>query len=121
MWENTSTQLKPGGKLVNTRVIGNIDTAYAASGKYGISLSDLTPFLGGAQYQVHCHVDPPFEFGAHLLNTHVNPFSDINYRHGLGDLEYLKAEETEIVKEDEAFWSDFVKAPYMGVLTAKKP
>lgn len=55
-----------------------------------------------------------------MLNTHVDPSSDINRRNGLGDLEYLKAEETEIAKKDEAFWADFIEAPYMGVLTARK-
>jgi hypothetical protein len=64
MWRNTSTQMKPGGKLVNTRVTGHLDESYAASGKYGISISDLKPFPGGMQYQVHCHIDPPFHFGA---------------------------------------------------------
>jgi hypothetical protein len=121
MWRNTSTYLKPGGKLVNTRVTGHLDEGYAASGKYGIRISDLNPFPSGMQYQVHCRIDPPFQFGAHLLDTHADLSNDINLRHGLGSLEYLKAEDTEIVKEDEVFWADFVKAPYMGVLTAKKP
>jgi hypothetical protein len=121
MWRNTSTQLKPGGKLVNTRVTGHLDENHAATGKYGISITDLTPFPGGMQYQVHCHIDPPFHFGAHLLDKHLDSSSDISYRNGLGDLEYLKAEETVIVKEDEAFWADYLKAPYMGVLTARKP
>jgi hypothetical protein len=121
MWRNTSTQLKPGGKLVNTRVTGHLNEHYAASGKYGISITDLTPFPGGMQYQVHCHIDPSFHFGAHLLDKHLDSSSDISYRNGLGDLEYLEAEETEIVKEDEAFWADYLKAPYMGVLTARKP
>jgi hypothetical protein len=120
MWRNTSTQLKPGGKLVNTRVTGHLDEGYAVAGKYGISISDLKPFPGGVQYQVHCHIDPPFQFGAHMLDTHVDPSSDINHRNGLGDLGYLKAEETETVKKDEAFWADYIKAPYMGVLTARK-
>ena len=55
-----------------------------------------------------------------MLDTHVDPSSDINHRNGLGDLGYLKAEETETVKKDEAFWADYIKAPYMGVLTARK-
>jgi hypothetical protein len=121
MWRNTSTQLKPGGKLVNTRVTGHLDEGYAAAGKYGISISDLEPLPGGMQYQVHCHIDPPFHFRAHMLDTHVDPSSDINHRNGLGDLEYLEAGETQIVKEDEVFWADYIKAPYMGVLTARKP
>lgn len=121
MWRNTSTQLKPGGKLVNTRVTGHLDEKYAASGKYGISISDLRLFPGGMQYQVHCHIDLPFHFRAHLLDKHADASSDINYRNGLGDLEYLAAEDTEIVKEDQAFWADYIRAPYMGVLTARKP
>lgn len=121
MWRNTATQLKPGGKFVNVRVTGHLDKEYATTGKYGISISGLTPFPGGMQYQVHCHIDPPFQFGAHLLDKHADASNDINHRDGPGDLEYLKAEDTEIVKEDKTFWAEFVKAPYMGVLTAKKP
>lgn len=120
MWRNTSAQLKPGGKLVNTRVTGHLDEDYAASGKYGISITDLMRIPGGVQYQVYCHIDPPFHFGAHLLDKHADSSSDISHRNGLADLEYLKAEETEIVKEDGAFWADYLKAPYMGVLTATK-
>ena len=97
MWRNTSTQLKPGGKLVNIRATGRLDEEYAASGKYGI------------------------QFGSHLLDKHANLSSDIDYRNGLVDLECLNAEETEVVKEDKAFWADFVKAPCMGVFTARKP
>ncbi|GAB7331593.1 hypothetical protein MBLNU13_g02972t1 [Cladosporium sp. NU13] len=121
MWQNAATQLKPGGKLVNIRSTEHLDEEYAASGKYGISISDLVPFPGGMQYQVHCHNDPSFQFGAHLLDKHADLSNDINHRNGLGDLEYLKAEDTQVVKEDEAFWADFVKAPFMGVLTARKP
>ena len=121
MWRNTATQLKPGGKLVNIRATGNLNEEYAASGRYGISVSDLTPFPGGMQYEVHCHVDPPFQFGSHLLDKHADLSSDINYRNGLGDLERLKAEDTEVVKEDEGFWADFLKAPCMGVFEARKP
>jgi hypothetical protein len=73
------------------------------------------------QYQVYCHIDPPFHFGAHLLDKHADASDDISHRHGLGNLEYLKAEDTEIVREDEAFWADYIRAPYMGVLTARKP
>jgi len=121
MWRNASTQLKPGGKFVNTRAIGNLDADYAKSGKYGVSLSDLTPCPDGMQYQVHCHIDPPFEFGGHLLDNHADLSNDINYRNGLSDLEFMKLQETETVKEDAAYWADFVKAPYMGVLIARKP
>ena len=121
MWRNASTQLKPGGKLVATRVTGNLDADYAALGKYGVSISDLTPFPGGTQYQVHCHIDPPFEFGGHFLDTHADLSNDINHRNGVGDLELLKPEETEVVKQDQAYWADFVQAPYMGVLVARKP
>lgn len=121
MWRNTATQLKPGGKLVNIRATGHLDEEYAVSGKYGISVSDLTPFPGGMQYQVHYHIDPPFQFGSHLLDKHADLSSDINYRNGLGDLERLKAEDTEVVKEDERFWADFLKAPCMGVFEARKP
>jgi hypothetical protein len=42
MWRNASTQLKPGGKLINIRVVGSLDSAHVKSGKYGINLSDLT-------------------------------------------------------------------------------
>jgi hypothetical protein len=46
MRRNASTQLKPGGKLVNIRVVSSIDSAHVKSGKYGISLSDLTTIPG---------------------------------------------------------------------------
>jgi hypothetical protein len=55
------------------------------------------------------------------LDKHADLSSDINYRNGLGDLERLKAEDTEVVKEDEGFWADFLKAPCMGVFEARKP
>lgn len=121
MWRNASTQLKPGGKLVATRVTGHLNAEYATAGKYGVSISDLKAFPGGVQYQVHCHIDPPFQFGGHLLDKHADASNDLNHRNGLGDMELLKPEETHVVKEDEAFWADFVREPYMGVMTARKP
>jgi hypothetical protein len=121
MWRNAATQLKPGGKLLNTRVIGHLDADYARSGKYGVSISDLTPCPGGMQYEVHCHIDPPFQFGGHLMDKHADLSNDINHRNGLGDLEFMKLEETEVVRANEAYWADFVKTPYMGVLIARKP
>lgn len=121
MWRNTSTQLKPGGKLVNIRATGPFDIDYAVSGKYGISLSDLTSIPGGVRYQVHCHIEPPFEFEGTTLDANASLSNEINHRNGLGDLEVLKPEETEVVKADAAFWADFVKEPYLAILTARKP
>lgn len=55
------------------------------------------------------------------MEKHADLSSNINYRNGLGDLQSLKAVDTEVVKEDEGFWADFIKAPCMGVFTARKP
>lgn len=120
MWRNTSAQCKPGGKLVNVRATGPYDVEYARTGKYGISLSDVTTIPGGVRYQVHCHLDPPIDFEGTSLETSSSLSNEINHRYGFGDLEVFKFEETDIVKGNQAFWEDFVKAPYLAVLTARK-
>lgn len=121
MYRNMSTQLKPGGKLVNVRVTGNLDADYAVSGKYGVRISDLTPTPTGMLYQVNCHTEPPFHFAGSALDIHTRLSNEINHRNGLGSLEMLRPEETDTVKADEDFWEAFVKRPYMGVMTARKP
>jgi SAM-dependent methyltransferase len=122
MWRNASTQLKPGGKLVNARVIGHIETNQALlSGKYGVSYSDLTRIPSGVQYQVHCHTQPPFQFGGHFLDKHADLSNDINHCNGLGDLELMEPRDTEAVKNDREFWTDFLEEPFMGVAVARKP
>lgn len=120
MWRNTSAQCKPGGRLVNVRGTGPYDAGYAVNGKYGISLSDVTPIPGGTRYQVHCHLDPPIEFEGTTLETSASLSNEINHRYGFGDLEVLKPEETETVRANEGFWEEFVRTPYLGILTAKK-
>jgi hypothetical protein len=120
MWRNVSTQLKSGGKVINIRAVGSLDLAYIKAGKYGITLSDLTSIPGGVRYKVTAHIDPPFEFEGTTLDASASLSNEINYRHGLGDLEILKPEDTEVVRNDEAFWEDFVKEPFCYVLTARK-
>lgn len=120
MWRNVSTQLKLGGKLINIRVVGSIDSAHVTSGKYGISLSDPTAIPGGVRYKVTAHIEPPFEFEGTTLDASASLSNEINHRHGLGDLEILRPEDTEVVRNDEAFWEDFVKEPFCYVLTARK-
>jgi hypothetical protein len=121
MWRNASTQLKPGGKLINIRVVGSLDSARVKSGKYGITLSDLTSIPGGVRYQVTPHTEPPFSFEATTLEASANLSNEINRRHGFGDLEILKPEDTEVVRSDGAFWEYFVSEPFCVVLKAKKP
>jgi hypothetical protein len=120
MWCNASSQLKPGGKLVSARAVGNFQTDHALSGKYGISISDLATIPGGIEYQVHCHTKPPFQFGGHLLDRHADLSDGINHRNGLGDLELMNPKETEVVKKDWAFWADFLEEPFMIVTVANK-
>jgi hypothetical protein len=69
---------------------------------------------------VTAHIEPPFEFEGTTSEESANLSNEINHRHGLGDLEVLKPEDTEVVRTDEAFWGDFVKEPFCFVLTAKK-
>jgi hypothetical protein len=121
MWHNASSHLKPGGKLVSARAGGNFETDHALSGKYGISISDLTTIPGGILYQVHCHTKPPFQFGCHLLDRHADLSDGINHRNGLGDLELMESRYTEAVKKDGAFWADFLEEPFMLVTVARKP
>lgn len=121
MWRNASTQMKPGGKLVNVRVTGSLDADYAVQGKYGIAITDLEPFPGGMRYKVHCRTEPPFQIGGCLLDKHADLSSGFNYLHGLGDLETMKPEETEVVKAEKAFWSDFLEKPYFALVVARKP
>jgi len=121
MWRNASTQLKPGGKLVNVRATGLFDTDHVKSGKYGLTLSGLTSIPGGVRYQVTVHIDPPFEFEGTTLEASASLSNEINHRNGFADLEVLKPEDTEVVRSDEAFWKDFVEEPFCVVLTARKP
>jgi hypothetical protein len=120
MWRNASTQLKPGGKLVNVRAIGSLTSAHTKSGKYGVSITGLTSIPGGVRYRVTAHIEPPFEFEGTTQDATANLSNEINHRHGLGDLEVLKPEDTEVVRSDEAFWEGFVREPFMVVLTARK-
>ena len=120
MWRNASTQLKPGGKFINIRAIGSLDSAHIQSGKYGLTISGLTSIPGGVRYQVTAHIDPPFSFEGTTLEASSSLSNEINHRNGLGDLEVLKPEDTEVVRSNEAFWADFVKEPFMVVLTATK-
>lgn len=121
MWRNASTQLKPGGKFINIRAIGSLDSAHIQSGKYGLTISGLTSIPGGVRYQVTAHIDPPFSFEGTTLEASSSLSNEINHRNGLGDLEVLKSEDTEVVRSEEEFWEDFVREPFMAVLTAKKP
>ena len=120
MWRNASAQLKPGGKLINIRAIGSLDSAHIQSGKYGLTISGLTSIPGGVRYQVTAHIDPPFSFEGTTLEASSSLSNEINHRNGLSDLEVLKPEDTEVVRSNEAFWADFVKEPFMVVLTATK-
>jgi hypothetical protein len=121
MWRNASTQLKPGGKLINIRVTGSLTSAHMKSGKYGLTISDLTAIPGGVRYRVTVHIEPQFEFEGTTLEASASLSNEINHRNGLGDLEVLKPEDTEVVRNDEAFWEDFVREPFCAVLTARKP
>jgi hypothetical protein len=121
MWRSASTQLKPGGKLVNLRAVGSLGSAHIKSGKYGVSVSGLTSIPGGVRYRVTAHVEPPFEFESTTQDATANLSNDINHPHGLGDLGVMKPEDMEVVRSDEMSWEDFVKEPFMVVLTARKP
>ena len=107
MWRSTSTQLKPGGKLVNVRATGPFDTDHVKSGKYGLAVSALTSRPGGVRYQVTVHIDPPFEFEGTTLKASANLSNEIYHRNAFGVLEVLKPEDTEVVRSDEAFWEYF--------------
>lgn len=121
MWRNASTQLKPGGKLVSVKATGRLDSDIMKSGKYGVSNSDITPIPGGMRYRVTVHIEPPFNFESTTLEASVGFSNEINHRNGLGDIEVLKPEETEVVRSDEVFWQDFVREPFLVVLTIRKP
>lgn len=121
MYRNMSTQLKPGGKLVNIRVIGNLDADHSRLGKYGVKISDLIPTPGGMRYRAQFNIEPPVQVEGCAFDVHTSMSNKINHRNGLGDLEILRPEDSDIVKANEEFWEDFIKRPYMGVLTARKP
>ena len=121
MYRNMSTHLKPGGKLINVRVIGNLDADHAQSGKYGVSISNLTPTPGGMRYGAQFNIEPPAQVDGCAFELHTTLSNEINHRNDLGDLELLRPEDTDVVKADEDFWEDFIKQPHMGVVTARKP
>jgi hypothetical protein len=72
------------------------------------------------RYRVTAHIEPPFEFEGTTQDATANLSHEINHRHGLGDLEVLEPENTEVVRSDEAFWEDFVGEPFMVVGIARK-
>lgn len=120
MWHNAAEYTKQGGTLVNVRAVGPFDLDYFSSGKYGLTINDLRKIPGGVRYKVQFLIDPPFEFEGTTMDVNASLTNELNHRNGYGDLKLLRAEETEVVKNDLAFWDEFLKHQYMAVLHMEK-
>lgn len=116
MWRTASNYTKSGGKLVNIRATGPFD----ATANYGVTVSEITPIADGIKFKVRFAVDPPFKFEGTCLNEVRNLSNDINHRHGFGDLTVLDPKDTETVRNDEAYWGEFLKGSYFKVTMAVK-
>jgi ubiquinone/menaquinone biosynthesis C-methylase UbiE len=118
MWRNAIKYLKPGGKLIGTKVIDY--RAKSLVEKYGVSLKDFQAIAGGQKYTVTIHSRPPFEFGGTTMDESMRPSENFYHDIGLIDIKHVPYEHTEVVQRDPEFWKVLLEDPWFCVFTGTK-
>jgi len=119
MWENVVANLKPGGRFLGVRV-QSVRAKYMTDGKYGATFSDIAEIPGGLRYKVGCLTQPPFSFEGTSMESTYSLADDVPRELGLVDFQVVPARESNLVRNDADFWSDFIKDPAFTVVTANK-
>jgi toxoflavin synthase len=119
MWGNVVGGLKPGGRFIGVRVKG-VRAEYMSYGKYGVTFKEVEEIPGGLKYKVGCLTQPPFSFEGTSMESTYSLTDDIPRKLGLADFQVIRPEETNLVKNDLEFWSDFLKDPNFAVVVARK-
>lgn len=119
MWQNATSNLKSGGRFVGVRS-GKPRAPAFRSGKYGSMYKDIEPVPGGVK--VHCtmSIDPPFEFGAVLMEASYSGSTDMHSKYGLEDIQIEPFENAECIGQDPEFWAHYLEDPPMVVVKARK-
>lgn len=118
MWRNAATYLKPGGRLVANR--NNPKSKAAAAGKYGVTLSDFQPFLGGLSFRYRMATSPPLVFESYALDVYYTGSLEVPGKF-FENFQNVPWEETPIVKADSNFWKEYLDDPILYIFTARKP
>ncbi|KAK1833054.1 S-adenosyl-L-methionine-dependent methyltransferase, partial [Podospora conica] len=123
IWRNISAFVKTGGRFVGVRqlAVGSVDARFVnGQRKYGAVASDFETVEGGIEYTVTILTDPPFSFKGSARDDSMGMINTIPGEVGFAELELLKLETTDVVREDPAFWADFLEAPHFGVAFGRK-
>lgn len=117
MWRNAAAYLKPGGRLVANR--NNPKSKAARDGKYGVTLSDFTPFPGGLSFRYRMATDPPLVFQSFALDSYYTGSLEIPAKF-FTDFQNVPWEETPVVKADLEFWKEYLDDPILYIFTARR-
>jgi toxoflavin synthase len=122
MWANIAVSLKSGGRFLGIRVHMAQSTSGLAAdpSKYGCSFTELRDIPGGIGCTATLLTTPPFSFGATLMEDSYTLANEIPKKLGMTDFAVVPYADADIVKEDPAFWQDYVDSPAFLVLAAKK-
>ncbi|KAK5659485.1 hypothetical protein OQA88_686 [Cercophora sp. LCS_1] len=120
MWQNIVTWLKPGGRFLGVRVY-NIEAEYMKVGRYGARFEKVERVDEGWKYWCSCLTEQEFGFDCSSVDDSLTLRDEIPKALGLVEFESVPPAEMDCVKEDEAFWADFVREPNLAVVTARKP
>jgi hypothetical protein len=121
MCKNVGLYCKPGGRLVNIRMV---DT-YAPyleeeDSKYGIFFTDTQEIPGGTRYVVNYRADPPFSHEGTSMEESASLSNDTNHRYGFDDLSVISLADLPPTKSDAGLWKEFVERPAFIGVTARK-
>ncbi|KAK4500251.1 hypothetical protein PRZ48_008440 [Zasmidium cellare] len=117
MWGNCARYLKAGGVIIANR--NNPKAKAAGSGKYGVKLGGFEEFEGGFSYKYRMLTEPPLEFESMALDAYNTGSKEVSGKFFEG-FEYVRCEETEVVKRDPEFWREYLEDPILYIFTARK-
>lgn len=120
MFDNATTHLKSGGRLICVHTTDPHNSVLREK-RYGATFSNIKEFPGGLKYWVTLYgTDPPVEFSGSSLKMLYSGSLEIFEKFGLEDPHVLPSEGTETVTSDSNFWKHYVEQPTMRVVTARK-
>jgi SAM-dependent methyltransferase len=131
MWHNAVVRLKPGtGRLIVVRN-GDPRSPAVVGGRYGIRYADHVPIAGGFRFRDQMirwgggDTNPDqfqilADYETTALEVMYSGSHEMYHQFGLTDIRIQPYEETAVVRDDPAFWAQFLEKPCLAVVTARK-
>ena len=120
MWQNIAVSLKPGGKFLGVRVVSSGQPPEPVIEAYGLRLDEIEEIPGGMKCRVVIKTEPPFSFGATMMEDSYKMINSVPIKLGFTNFETIPAADMDVVKENPEFWKRHLEDPLFAVITADK-